>query len=259
MATWANRSFDLVGQGGYLDKLAAIYPVAPPMARPLSDSQRNIVQAALVQSDDERLLKALLDLKGHPFPFNDSYVSFVRKERSMIPDNPQTVRRICKRLRRMGATKVLKALEKPAEANRQMGSHFRRWLRKTYPSVQSEAAFKVSKRALVFLDVSESRLRAFANTELGAGLEKLPDFVCKVKTRYVIGEAKFMGTEGGHQNTSFKDAMELVNKSLQRAVTLAVLDGIMWIPDSGQMSKRLANCGGNALTALLLDDFLRSL
>ena len=260
MATWATKSFNLVSQGGYLDRLAAIYPVARPMTRPLSDNQRGIVQAALSQPDDKQLLTALLGLgKGHPFPFNDPYVSFLRKELGMIPDNPQTVRRICKRLRQMKARKVLKALEKPVEANRQMSGHFSRWLRKSYPSVHSESAFQTSKKPLVFLDVSEDRLRVFANNKLSAGLDKKPDFVCKVNTRYVIGEAKFMGTEGGHQNTSLKDAMELANKSLQRAVTVAVLDGIMWIPDSGQMSKRLANFGGNALTALLLDDFLRSL
>jgi hypothetical protein len=38
-----------------------------------------------------------------------------------------------------------------------------------------------------------------------------------------------------------------------------MLDGIVWLPNSGQMSRRLANFPGNALTALLLDDFLNSI
>lgn len=71
----------------------------------------------------------------------------------------------------------------------------------------------------------------------------------------MIGEAKFIGSEGGNQNRGFEDAISLASRSCRTAITVAVLDGIVWIPNSGQMARRLGNFSGNALTALLLDDF----
>ena len=109
----------------------------------------------------------------------------------------------------------------------------------------------------MFLHTSGEKLRQFANMQ-GCGLQKQPDFVVKVNDRYVVGEAKFIGTEGGNQNRAFDDALKLASSSFKKVATVAVLDGIVWIPDSGQMAKRLCNFGGNALTALLLDDFLAS-
>lgn len=37
MATWVERSFALVEGGGYLDRLADIYPIPTPTRRPLND------------------------------------------------------------------------------------------------------------------------------------------------------------------------------------------------------------------------------
>ena len=51
---------------------------------------------------------------------------------------------------------------------------------------------------------------------------------------------------------------QVCSSSFKNASTAAVLDGILWIPGSGQMAKRLENFSGNALSGLLLDDFLRS-
>jgi len=258
MATWASRSFDLVRQGGYLDRLSVIYPVASPAARQVGEAQRSAIWAALSQRDDGRLLKALLGLKGLRFPFNDPYVSFLRANELAIGDNPQTVKRICDRLRSMGAEGVLEALEKPVEANRQMGPAFSNWLRSRYPGTKDESEFEASRVPVLFLMVSEAKLRDFANRK-GCALKRRPDFVAKASGRYVVGEARFIGAEGGNQGLSFDDALSLANQSPRDAISVAVLDGIIWIPGSGQMSRRLEKFSGYAFSALLLDDFLRSL
>ncbi len=93
----------------------------------------------------------------------------------------------------------------------------------------------------------------------GCGLQKRPDFVAKSNGRFVVGEAKFIGSEGGKQHDGFNDALTLASRISAGAITVAVLDGIIWIPDSGQMSRQLANYAGNTFTALLLDDFLNSI
>jgi hypothetical protein len=124
--------------------------------------------------------------------------------------------------------------------------------------IKDAQEFQNSAQRIVFLDASGRRLRDFAN-RLGCGLQKQPDFIAKSNGKYVVGEAKFIGTEGGNQNRGFDDALLLASRASSGAITSAILDGIIWIPESGQMSRRLANFPGNALTALLLDDFLNSI
>ena len=255
MSTWCTKSFTLVSKGGYLDKLSSIYTAPEPLPLSLSKSLYNRIESALNQPNDYALLECLLNLDR--FPFNDPYVSFLRKNPQAINDNPNTVARLCSRLRQMGITEVVKGLEEPKQFNRQMGQLFRKWITSNYSSAKDENSF-INSNLLIFLDASGEKLRQFAN-QIGCGLQKQPDFVAKHKNRYIVGEAKFIGTEGGNQNRAFDDALNLASRSYPRAVTVAVLDGIIWLPDSGQMSRRLNNFSGNALTALLLDDFLSSL
>lgn len=255
MATWTVKSFSLISAGGYLDKLATIYPAPTPIPQSVGNAQFNALEIALNQQDDNQLLKVLLSLPR--FPFNDPYIGFLRKNPKDITTNPQTVRRICSRLYEMGLDNVVKGLEEPKQFNRQMGALFKNWLRKRYPRTPDVFAFQSSATSLIFLDVAGEKLRQFAN-QIGCGLQKQPDFVAKANGKYVVGEAKFIGTEGGNQNRGFDDAIKLASSSFKQAITIAILDGIVWIPNSGQMSRRLANFGGNALTALLLDDFLNS-
>lgn len=256
MPTWPDKSFAFVEQGGYLDKLATVYPAPSIQPRPLTRAEQGKVKAALNQRDNYGLLETLLSFKR--FPFNDPYVSFLRKNPREISKNPQTVQRICAHLRQMGIANVVKGLEEPVQFNRRMGQMFRSWLRSKYVAFKDPQAFRTSTQPLTILDAPGEQLRQFAN-QIGCGLQKQPDLVAKANGRYVVGEAKFIGTEGGNQNRGFDDALNLASRSYTNAVTVAVLDGIVWIRNSGQMSRRLANFSGNALTALLLDDFFASL
>jgi len=255
MKTWVSRSFALVKKGGYLDKLTEIYPPPPPTPRSLSKEDYKAIEKAFRGGDDCGLLQTLLEMKK--FPFNDPYVSFLRQSPREIKLNPKTAKRICDRLRQMGMDGVVAELEEPPEFNRQMGAMFSHWLHQKFPFVQDADKLIESKERVIFLDGSGERLRQFAN-EIGCGIQKQPDFIAHCRKKLVIGEAKFIGTEGGNQNRAFEDAMKLASSSFKEAVTVAVLDGIVWIPDSGQMSRKLANFSGNALTALLLDDFISS-
>ena len=254
MATWAQNSFSLVENGGYLDRLAEIYPAPPSAPRSLSRPALDKINKAFKGSDIE-LLTELFRQKR--FPFNDPFISFLRKKPQEIHSNPKTVERICGRLREMGLEAILDGISKPPEFNRQMGPLFKSWLKKKYPHISDLKDFNKCGN-LAFLGLGEEELLKFAN-EIGCGLTKRPDFVAKARERFVIGEAKWIGTEGGNQNRAFDDAMSLASQSFRNAVSVAIIDGIIWIPNSGQMAKRLHNFSGNALTALLLDDFFRSL
>jgi hypothetical protein len=126
VATWAAQSFSIVAQGGYLDRLANIYPVATPIPRPVQQRQIESIKTALTEADDQQLLALLLRMEK--FPFNDPYVSFLRENPDAMSNNPVTVSRICSRLRTMGLENVIKGLEEPRQANRQMGALFNRWI-----------------------------------------------------------------------------------------------------------------------------------
>lgn len=122
MATWVDKSFALVQKGGYLDKLSYIYPAPFAKVQALTKAQYNEIKNELNQSDDHALLKVLLNFKR--FPFNDPYIAFLRQDQKAIYNNPQTVKRICSRLRQMGLNEIVKGLEQPKQFNRQMGQMF---------------------------------------------------------------------------------------------------------------------------------------
>ena len=158
----------------------------------------------------------------------------------------------------MGYDAMIESIEEPKEFNRQIGTLFKRWLPKIgYPILAIEDFEAYDKTA--FLQGSDAQLKDFANTILGCGLDKGPDFLAKVGKRYVIGEAKFLTDYGGHQNAQFEDALRLLRGKKGKAIKIAVLDGVVWIKDSTKMYRTVRQLEEVALTALLLKDFLESL
>jgi putative type II site-specific deoxyribonuclease len=65
------------------------------------------------------LLELLLEQEV--FPIKDSYVAYLRRDRSAIERNPNTVTRIENTIVNMGLVNVLREITRPIEANRQMG------------------------------------------------------------------------------------------------------------------------------------------
>lgn len=167
MYSWVEKGFSLVKKGGYLDRLTNIYPPPKPEPRVLSPKELSAVDKAFQSQDDFLLLETMLDFDK--FPFNDPYVSFLRESPKEIRKNPETVRRICARLREMGPNGVVDGLQKPIEFNRRMGAMFGCWLKQKYFFCPGEKEFKSKKRGIAFLSGSGENLRGFAN-HLGCGI-----------------------------------------------------------------------------------------
>ena len=256
--TWVEQSFALVSRGGYLDALGIVYPVSLAEIRSLTDSTKTVISNAMRETDDAKMLRRLLALTGVKFPFNDPFISFLRAAPDEIDTNHFTVSRICARLRSMGESEVIDAMEAPIDPNRRMGHAFSGWLQSKYRFIDDRYTFERSAESLVFYNAGGRQLRELANAK-GCGLQKEPDFVAKAKGRFIVGEAKWLGTEGGNQNRGLDDALNLAGRTPRDASTVAVLDGILWIRNSGQMAQRVSNFAGNAMSALLLDDFLKTL
>lgn len=256
---WVQRSFEIATEPSYLDRLAEVYALPLPVLRPLSSKIRKRIVEAF-QYDDAMLLRALFELfpKGDfRFPYREPYIGFLRLNPEAVDVNPRTIARICERIRAMGSNGVIRSLEVPKESNRQMGPMFKNWLRDNYHSLPQDDFLK-SREDIKLLEGNDKELMDFANVQLNCGLTKRPDLVGKSGGRYIVGEAKFIGYTGGNQDKSFRDALGLALKPT-KATMVAILDGIVWLPTSGHMFSELENFTGNAMSCLVLREFLSSL
>ncbi len=103
------------------------------------------------------------------------------------------------------------------------------------------------------------RLRKKLEKELKIkGLKKGLDFVLKIKNKYIIGEAKFLTDYGGTQNNQFRDAAGVAKIKKNNVLGVAVLDGIVWFKSNAYMHKTTKSLKGIALSALLLEKFIKS-
>jgi hypothetical protein len=253
MNEWAKRTVRLAKAKNYLDCLYDIYP-NDPVARDIEHSILNSLEVYFKEKDCRSLLNKLLDLDK--FPFKDSYISFLRIDRTAIDRNPKTTKRICDILFGMGFEKVKEGIIEPKEPNTRRGPQFANWLKSNFKHTNLDK-FVDNKTGIVFLEDSEKRILDFCNTKLGVGLSKRPDFVAKSNTKYVIGEAKFLSSLGGNQGRGFDDAVKLASNPAGRAYKVAVIDGVVWIQSGSQEYKKIEHASFYIFSALLLEDFLR--
>lgn len=95
MNEWARCTLDLVHNEDYLDMLQGIY-AHEDGARTVPKKSISAIRTSFENKDETTLISQLLDLGK--FPYKDSYVAFLRKDRTAIERNPATVRRICDRI-----------------------------------------------------------------------------------------------------------------------------------------------------------------
>lgn len=263
MNYWTQLSIDIANQRNYLDELFSVYPLTPELSREINPEKWKGVESAFNQEDNEKLLKAVLALDL--FPIKDSYVGFFRHDKSAIERNPNTVARICGALRQMGLDKIYERSSQPKETNRQMGQLFPNWLRKgtlgVFPVSLKE--FSATKENAI-LDGADKALKDFAKEHLGYTRDKGLDLVGRFNGKYVIGEAKFVSSEGGNQNKSFVDADQTLVAETKRdsnVVKIAILDGVIYIKSKKQMYRAITSTHSelNIMSALVLRDFLYQL
>ena len=116
----------------------------------------------------------------------------------------------------------------------------------------------VNHKGIAFLEGSDKRLKQFAVEELGVKeLKKGIDFVLKIRNRFILGEAKFLTDYGGTQNNQFRDAISVAKIKKGKIIGVAVLDGILWFESNAYMHRTIKILNGIALSALLLEKFIR--
>ena len=139
---------------------------------------------------------------------------------------------------------------------------FRNWLRKKSLGITPVGLeqFTANQKDAI-LDGSDQSMMNFAQKELNYKHEKGLDFVGRFNGKYVIGEAKFLTDFGGHQNAQFSDAISTITTRGVKAVTVAILDGVLYIKGKNKMYKQITETYNqhNIMSVLVLRNFLYQL
>jgi hypothetical protein len=255
MNKWIEKSIKLANSKGYFDKLIDVYPVGAGGNRQISNEAKEKIRAAFSKKDKLLLVKTLLDLPK--FPIDDPYIASLRRHPLLFYKNPKTVKRIGARILSIKLDSLLKLTSQPKSPSRQLGQSFHSWLKTIkYPFLEKDK-FK-NYKGIAFLEGSDGRLKQFVIQELGIKkLSRRPDFVLKIKNKFIIGEAKFLTDYGGTQNNQFDGAIEITKIAPNRATGVAVLDGIVWFKSKACMHEKVKKLKSTAISALLLKEFIK--
>jgi hypothetical protein len=260
MNPWTSLSIEYANQRSYLDDLFHVYPTIPDGIREIDESVWDKIESAFHKRKNVELLRRLLKLDL--FPIKDSYIAFLKRDKTSIERNPRTVNRICGRIYELGLDKLYERCREPKETNRQIGPMFRNWLRKKSLGIAPVPLeqFLADKNDAI-LDGSDQAMTDFARQELNYTHDKGLDLVARFNGKYVIGEAKFLTDFGGHQNAQFNDAITTITTQGVKAVTVAVLDGVLYIKGKNKMYKQISETYNqhNIMSVLVLRDFLYQL
>ncbi len=257
MNHWTKLSIEYANQRSYLDDLFQVYPTIPEGIRELDWELWKGVKKAFEDRNNVALLKNLLKLDL--FPIKDSYVAYLKRDKTALERNPATTARLSGRLYEMGLDTIYTRCSEPKETNRQIGPLFKRWLKKKalgIEPVKLEEFLKAKGNAI--LDASDAEMMAFARTHLDYKRNKGLDFIGRFNGKYVIGEAKFLTDFGGHQNAQFNDAIATVKTKRVKAITVVILDGVLYIKGNNKMYKDITGRykNENIMSVLVLREFL---
>jgi hypothetical protein len=254
---WTDLSIQFANQRNYLDELFTVYPLAPDVIREVNGTAWNNIEIVFKDKKDIELMRSLLKLEL--FPIKDSYVPYLRRDRTAIDRNPDTIKRICGRLYEMGLEKIYARSTEPKETNRQIGPLFRRWLQKKTLGLEllTQLEFMATDENAIF-EGSDEQLRQFAKTYLNYDGTKGLDFIARMHGKYIVGEAKFLTDFGGHQNGQFADGLTLLRNTSVKAIKVAIYDGVLYIKGDNKMYSYIANHKEeyNIFSSLFLRDFL---
>lgn len=264
MNYWTKLSIDYANQRSYLDDLFKIYPTIPNGIRDIDTNIWDKIESSFNEQDNNKLIKNLLMLDL--FPIKDSYVAYLRKDKTAIDRNPETINRLSGRLYDMGLSEIYKKCSEPKETNRQIGPMFKEWINKGtlgMPPVSIDEFINTDSNCV--LSGSDKEMGDFATDycdyEYAGTTTKGLDFIARFNKKYILGEAKFLTDFGGHQNAQFNDALNVLDsKTKSNVIKIAILDGVLYIDkNNSKMHRTLLEKNDNIMSALVLNEFLYTL
>lgn len=260
MNYWTELSIEYANQRNYLDDLFRVYPIIPDGIREISSDCWDAIEVNLKKKDNLALIKSLLQCEL--FPIKDSYVAYLRRDKSAAQRNPETINRLAGRLYEMGLDKIYEKCTESKETNRQIGPLFKRWINSGALGILPVALDEFeSTRKNAILSASDAEMASWCAENLNYTRNKGLDFVARFNNKYIIGEAKFLTDFGGHQNAQFEDAISTIETPNVNAIKIAILDGVLYISGTNKMHSQLLRKAEeyDIMSALVLRDYLYSL
>lgn len=262
MNLWTQKSLELASQRNYLDLLYRVYPMSVNLRREISDESASKIRRYLEMGNKKELLEILLSQEV--FPIKDSYVSYLKRDRSAINRNPATVDRLYGILLEMGYDEIIEKTTVPKETNRQIGPLFKRWVNSGSLGVDitNDANHFLNFNGNIVFNGSDLEMKTIASTYLGYSHNKGLDFIAKFNNKYILAEAKFLTDFGGHQNAQFNDAIYTMKSNLvesgREVKIISILDGVLYINGNHHMMNTLNSFSDNdiVISAVLLRDYL---
>lgn len=262
MNYWTEKSIRIGNSDGYLDNLfKEIYKIENK-PRKINNEKISKIKDYFYKKDKKRLLNELLS--NEIFPFEDPCIGYLRKSVNIHTNwyekNPILINEILDKLFAFQYDQLKKSLLRPKKLNQQIGPSFKNWIEKVsffYPKTKIKN-YKSNLNNCI-LTGSDDELKLFAKNHLGYTHNKGLDFIAKSNDLFIIGEAKLITDSGGNQNKSLEDVDRLLNTKLKNTVTIAILDGVVYLKDKGKLFNYLNNSGEDKiiLSAFLINDFLK--
>lgn len=257
MNHWLELSLEYANQRSYLDDLFKVYPTIPEGIREIDQRLWDNIESAFNKKDNKLLIKETLKLPL--FPIKDSYIAYLKRDPSAIERNPKTVNRICGRIYEIGLDNLYERCSEPKETNRQIGPMFKNWINQKSLGIEPlNLENFISTKNDAILKGSDQILLQFAKDELNYNHDKGLDFIGRFNNKYIIGETKFLTDFGGHQNAQFNDALNIFKLKNVKAIKVAILDGVLYIPENNKMYKEITGKykNHNIMSTLVLREFL---
>lgn len=266
MNYWTALSVEFASTRNYLDELYKVYPITPNLRRTLKSETYDAICDSFNTRENKKLIKELLKLDL--FPLKDSYIPYLRRDKTAIERNPNTIDRIAGNLYALGLDEIINKCTEPKETNRQMGPMFKNWVKSGVLGCrifEDERDFLESEGNAVFV-ASDAAMKNFAINHLGyTRTDKGLDFIARFNNKYIIAEAKFLTDKGGHQNDQFDDAVRTLESPISTScnktvIKIAIIDGVLYIKGNNKWHNYLkTNEDAVILSALVLREYLYSL
>jgi len=165
MNYWTKLSIEYANQRNYLDDLFSVYPTIPNGIRDIDQDLWKKVEKSFKKQDNTGLIENLLKLEL--FPIKDSYVAYLKRDKTAIERNPKTIDRLSGRLYEMGLDKIFEKATEPKETNRQIGPLFRRWVNKGSLGIKPVSLKEfMSSNDNAILDAGDKKTMNFAKEHL---------------------------------------------------------------------------------------------
>lgn len=276
MNIWTLKSFEKAKENDYIDQLFEHIYKVELNTRSLKEKQKKTIREEFQK--EHILIDFLLNLKK--FPIDHPYLGLLRKKKkastdalSYLLENPKVTKSIYKQIHKefSNASQLVDGCERTASPSRQLGQSFHKFINDNhklfgFKMCKSVDDFKASDVDSI-LYLNDKKLQEFANTELGLSLGKGIDLVVKIKSKYVIGEAKFFSNHGGSQNNQFTSMLDVVDYKTKHSTCpeciefIGIADGAIYEKNKTKIYKHMVNSEykGIILSALLLKEYFESL